>query len=264
MANEKRRISLQGFLVNILLKSLVKKTLFGKRYIPLSAFLLLLQIEYETGAILGRARRDKLDILKNMLSIQDINFDNVIKDMQKAGKIRLDKFKKEHGDEPKTFNDFIYWPFWEKATGLTLDDLFRPSGVETRERMRKRLSNIIQNKLGSKISFEQVQPELGGVLLEGLGFGITFPDLTVIMFKDIYVYKKNEEEMWNIAKAFEFFTPEDLSRKIGLPTLNGHPPTLEEKEKLTLGTVALYTSQYYPELLDPLNLRSHLSFIENI
>jgi len=263
MSKKKGRISLQGFLVNILLKSLVMKTLFGKRYIPSATFLLLLQFEYETGAVLGRARRDKLDILKIMLSIQGLNFDNVIKDMQEAGKIQLDKFIKEHGDEPKTFSDFIYWPSWERATGLTLDDLFKPLGIETLGRRRKRLSNIIQKKLGLKVPFEQAQPEIGGFLLGGLGFGSTFPDLTVKMFKNTYD-KKNEEELWSISKALGFSTPEDLSRRIGLSTPEGSPPTLREKEKLILGTVALYTSQYYPELLDPLDLRGHLSFIDNL
>jgi hypothetical protein len=264
MSKKKGCISLQGFLVNILLKSLVRKTLFGKRYIPVATYLLLLQIEYETGAILGLARRNKLDILKKMLSIQGLNFDNVIKDIHETEKTRLDKFKKEHIDDPKTFANFIYWPFWETATGLRLDDLYGPSDIEPRERKRKRLSKIIQNKLGVKIPFEEAQPRIGGFLLGGLGFGSTFPELTTKMLKNMYVYKKNNEELWNISRALGFSTPEDIYRKIGLPAPVGRPPTLKEKENMVLGTVAFYTSQYYPELLDPLDLRGHLSLIENL
>lgn len=263
MEKEKECISLQGFIVWILLKSLVRKTLIGKRYIHLATYLLLLQIEYEAGAILGRARRDKLDILKKMLSISGLNFANVIKDSQEAGKKRFEEFKKDYMDEPETFSDFIYWPLWERATRLTLSDLFRPSNIKARERVRKRLSKIIQKKLGGKVPLEEAQPKLGGFLLEGLGFGSTFPELTEKMFKNIYD-KKNEEELWSISKALGFSTPEDLSRRIGLSTPEGYPPTLREKEKLILGTVALYASQYYPELLDPLDLRGPLSFIENL
>jgi len=261
MAKKKECISLQGFLVWILLKSLVRKTLIGKRYIHLATSLLLLQVEYETGAVLGRARRDKLDILKKMLSIPGLNFANVIKDSQEAGKKRLDEFKKEHMDEPETFGDFIYWPLWKKATGLTLDDLFRPSDIETRERMRKRLSKIIQNKLGVKVPLEEAQPLISGFLLEGLGFGSTFPELMEKMFKN--VYEKDDEELWRISRALGFSTPEDISRRVGLPTPGGRPPTLKEQEELVLGTVADYVSQYYPELLDSLDLSYYLHLIEN-
>ena len=264
MTKEKECISLPGFLVWILLKSLVRKTFIGQRYIPFATCLLLFQVEYETGAVLGRARRGKLDILKKMLSGPGLNLANVIKDVQEAEKKRLDDFKKEHGDEPKTFGDFIYWPLWERATGLTLDGLFKPSGIENHEIIRKRLSKIIQKKLGVKIPLDEAQPKISTILLEGLGFGSTFPELTEKMFKNVYAYKKNDEELWGISRALGFSTPEDLSRRVGLSTPEGYPPTLREKEKLILGTVALYTSQYYPELLDPLDLRGHLSFIENL
>ncbi|MBU4227135.1 hypothetical protein KJ987_02680 [bacterium] len=263
MSKEKVYINLQGFLANVIVESLTRNTLFEKHYVSLAKCISLLQLGYETGAVLGYARGNKLDILNKMLSMQDMIFDNIIKDMQKSEKKRLDDFKKEHGGKPDTFADFIYWPLWERATGLTLDDLFKPLGWETLGRTRKRLSNIIQKKLGSKVPFEQAQPEIGGFLLGGLGFGSTFPDLTVKMFKNIY-NKKNEGELWSISKTLGLSTPEDLSRRIGLSTPEGYPPTLREKEKLILGTVALYTSQYYPELLDPLDLRGHLSFIENL
>jgi len=263
MTKEKECISLQGFLVWILLKSLVRKTLIGKRYIPLATCLLLFQVEYETGAVLGRAMRDKLDILKKMLSIPGLNLVNVIKDVQEAEKKRLDDFKKEHGDEPKTFGDFIYWPLWERATGLTLDGLFKPSDIENHEIIRKRLSKIIQKKLGVKVSLDEAQPRISDFLLEGLGFGSTFPELTENMCKNVYAYKKNDEELWRISRALGFSTPEDLLRRVGLPTTVGQPPTLKEQEELVLGRVAVYASQHYPELLDSLDLSYYLHLIEN-
>lgn len=256
MPYKEEQISLQGFLAWIPLKYMVRKTLIGKRYIHLATCLLSFQVEYETGAVLGRAILDKLDILKKMLSIPGLNMANVIKDAQEAAKKRLDEFKKEHGDEPETFSDFIYWPLWEKATGLTLGDLFRPCDIETRERTRKRLSRIIQKKLGGKVPLEEAQPTISGFLLEGLGFGSTFPELTEKMCKN--VYEKTDEELQRISRALGFSTPEDLSRRVGLPTPEDRAPTLKEREEGLLQMVAAYASEYYPELLDALDLRGYI------
>ncbi|GAI97005.1 unnamed protein product, partial [marine sediment metagenome] len=38
---------------------------------------------------------------------------------------------------------------------------------------------------------------------------------------------------------------------------------LKENDRIVLGTVAYYTSQYYPELLDSLDLSYYLYLIEN-
>lgn len=242
MPYKEERISLQGFIVWIPLKSMVRKTLIGKRYIHLATSLLSFHVEYETGAVLGRAMLDKLDILKKMLSIPGLNMANVIKDAQEAGKKRLDEFKKEHGDEPETFSDFIYWPLWEKATGLSLGKLFKPSHIENRERERKRLSRTIQRKLGEKVPLEEAQPAISNFLLEGIGFGSAFPALTEKMYKN--AYETIDVEWQSIWRALGRPCP-DLETTI----------PLKEREEQLLQAVAAYTSEYYPELLDPLDLR---------
>lgn len=257
MPYEEERISLQGFLVWIPLKSMVRKTLIGKRYIHLATCLLSFQIECETGAVLGRAMLNKLDILKKMVSIPGLNMTNVIKDAQEAAEKRLDEFKKEHGDEPVTFSDFIYWPLWETTTGLSFGELFKPEHVENRERTRKRLSRTIQKKLREKVPLEEAQPAISSFLLEGIGFGSIFPKLTEKMYKN--AYEKTDEEFQRISRALGFSTPEDLSRRVGLPNPKDRAPTLKEREDGVLQMVAAYTSEYYPELLDPLDLRGHLA-----
>lgn len=263
MSKKKAYVNLQGFLANVIVESLTRNTLFEKHYMALAKCISLLQIAYETGAVLGHARGNKLDILNKMLSMQDMIFDNIIKDMQKSEKKRLDDFKKEHGGKPDTFADFIYWPLWESTTGLTLNDLFAPSGAETREKKQKRISDIIQNKLGAKILLEEAQSKISKFLIKGLGFGSAFPELTAKMFNNVYVCKKNDEELWNITKTLGFATPIDLSKRISLPTTKWRPPTLKQNERIVLGTVAFYTSQYYPELLDSLDLSYYLHLIEN-
>jgi hypothetical protein len=245
MPYKEEPISLQGFLVWIPLKFMVRKTLIGKRYIHLATYLFLLQVEYENGAVLGRAMLNKLDILKKMLLIPGLNFTNVIKDAQEAAEKHLDEFKKEHGDEPETFNDFIYWPSWETATGLSYGELFKPEHIKNRERTRKRLSRIFQKKLGKKVPLEEAQPLISTLVLEGIGFGSTFPKLTEKMHKN--AYEKTDDDFQRISRALGFSTPEDQAL------------TLKEREDGVLQKVAAYTSEYYPELLDPLDLRGHLA-----
>ena len=263
MPYKEERISLQGFLVWIPLKSMLRKTLIGKRYIHLATCLLSFQVEYETGAVLGRAMLNKLDILKKMLSIPGLNMTNVIRDAQQAAKKHLDEFKKEHGDEPETSSDFIYWPLWEKATGLTFDEVFKPEpcDIETHERTRKRLSRAIQKKLGEKVPLEKAQPAISSFLLEGIGFGSTFPKLTEKMHKN--VYEKTDEEFQRISRLLGLSTPEDLLRRVGLPTPEERGPTLREREDIILQAVATYAAQYYPELLDPLDLRGYIDTEES-
>ena len=83
------------------------------------------------------------------------------------------------------------------------------------------------------------------------------------MFKNVYVCKKNDEELWNITRTLGFATPIDLSKRISLPATKWRPLTLNENDRVVLGTVAYYTSQYYPELLDSLDLNYYLYLIEN-
>jgi len=263
MSKKEVYINLQDFLAKVIVESLTRNKLFEKHYMSSATCITLVQLGYETGAVLGHARGNKVDILNKMLSMQDMIFDNTIKDMQKSEKKRLDDFEKEHGGKPDTFADFTYWPLWESTTGLTLNDLFKPFGTETRERKRKRISDIIQKKLGAKVLPEEAQSRISRFLIKGLGFGSAFPELTAKMFKNVYVCKKNDEELWNITKTLGFATPIDLSKRISLPTTKWHPPTLKENDRIVLGTVAFYTSQYYPELLDSLDLSYYLHLIEN-
>lgn len=246
--------SLQDFLAKVIVEAFIGNKLFEKYYTPLAKCISLLQFGYETGAVLGHARGNKLDILNKMLSVQD---------MQKSEKKRLDDFIKEHEVKPDTFSDFIYWPLWESTTGLTINDLFKPSDTETRERKQKRMSDIIQKKLWAKIPLEEAQSRISLFIIKGLGFGSAFPELTAEMFNNVYARKKNDEELWNINRSLGFATPIDLLKRIDLPATELRPPTLGENNRKVLGTVAYYVSQYYPELLDPLDLSYYLYLIEN-
>lgn len=108
MSKKEVYINLQGFLAKVIVESLTRNKLFEKHSMSLATCISLLQLGYETGAVLGHAKSNKVGILNKMLSMQDMIFDNIIKDMQKSEKKRLDDFKKEDGWKPNTFADFIY------------------------------------------------------------------------------------------------------------------------------------------------------------
>ena len=124
-------------------------------------------------------------------------------------------------------------------------------------------SFITHAKSSKIVLLGEAQSKISRFLIKGLGFGSASPELTAKMFKNVYVCKKSDEELWNITKTLGFSTPIDLSKRISLPITKWRPPTLKQNERIVLGTVAFYTSQYYPELLDSLDLSYYLHLIEN-
>ena len=59
--------------------------------------------------------------------------------------------------------------------------------------------------------------------------------------------RKVDDDFWARTWAHGLDIPETLK-----------PWSLEETQRAVLKMVAAYTSEYYPELLDPLDLRGHL------
>ena len=88
------------FLSSVPVRREVKKPLFGGHYLRFDAFCHILCFVYEEGALLGRARRDKLSILEKMLIIPGIEF-KPIENAQEMAKERLAQYLKEAGHEPK-------------------------------------------------------------------------------------------------------------------------------------------------------------------
>ncbi|MBU4350358.1 hypothetical protein KJ599_08560, partial [bacterium] len=55
MSKKKVYVNLQGFLANVIVESLTRNKLFEKHYVSLATCISLLQLGYETGAVLGYA-----------------------------------------------------------------------------------------------------------------------------------------------------------------------------------------------------------------
>jgi len=245
---------LMGFLAGIPLGQVVRKKLFGKRYITMFHYAATLAFQYETGALLGRAMRDKLDIFHKILVKPGTDINRSIAFIQSEAKNLIKNFIEEEGKEPDTFYDFIALKELEnasKVTGLSMVS-----------------SKDFRKLYGHEFVLDDVYRNILSCGLHGLGFGSSFPELTVRMYKNSHEINMREK----ITREPYFQIYEEIRLKTGADPLRisewaearsrGEEPDiipLEEREKEILAMVADYTGEYYPELLDPLDLRGYLT-----
>ncbi len=215
--------SLMSFLGMTAVTEVTETRLFGGCYIRLLNFLGLLSHLYESGAILGHARRNKLRILVKMLVLPGGEINKFIKIYRDAAKERLDTFRNEVGNEPDTFNEFTVLRALDCLTGPSPD--------------LKTLKKVFSRK----VQLEKAWLDIQTFGVEGIAFGNSFPELTERMYRNSY--ENYDMDKWSFARAQGLDIPEK-------PDII----SLEEREGSLLQTVAAYTSQYYPELLDPLDL----------
>lgn len=228
------------------LKQVVRKKLFRKRYITMFYYSRTLAFQYETGALLGRAMRHKLDVLHKMLVKPGTDINRNIAFIQSEAKARLKKFTEEKGKEPDTFNDFIALKELEEAAkvmGLSIDE---DAYYQDPKSHLKNLGKLY----GRELALDDVYKNILNCSLYGIGFGSSFSELTVRMYKNSYENINMNE--WAEAWSYGLNIPEKPDI---IP--------IEEREKEILAIVAGYTGEFYPELLDPLGLRVHLNVDEN-
>lgn len=230
MPYEKGQPTLISYIAGIVLaRGVAKKQRFGGDYIRLQDFIELLCFLYSSGAIIGRARRDKLTTLEKMLVLPVLGPCSV-KSLQDQAEKRLEVFKIETGEEPDSFIKFIQIPEAEKAMGLAAFSEFAIRGTT--------------KALDKKIPLEEAALPTESFGLEGIGFGSRFPTLTEIMYRTDY---ENIVADWRESKAQGLAVPEKPIEE-----------NFEKREENILKVLGLYASKYYPELLDALELRGHL------
>ena len=99
-----------------------------------------------------------------------------------------------------------------------------------------------------KVPLEKAEPSIKAFELEGIGFGSSFPELTEKMYRN--TLENIDRDVWAEMRAH------------GAPiTEKPRIVSLEELEEATLQMVVAYASEYYPELIDPLDLRGHLNVV---
>lgn len=232
--------TLMGFLGIPIVTKASKTRLFGGPYIRFYDLCAVLSYLYTTGAILGRARRNKLSILAKLFSIPGTEKEN-IDGLQEEATKRFVKFKNEVGNEPDTFNKFILFRELESAIGLGMEDWFKAyTEGDTK----------IMKVADEKVPLEKAEPVIKKFQLEGIGFGSSFPELTEKMYRN--AFENIDMDAWADARAHGLA----ISEK---PTII----SLKEQEEIVLQMVAAYTAEYYPELLDPLDLRDYINIEGN-
>lgn len=221
--------------------AMAKKRLFGGPYLTFNAFCAVLASVYESSAVLGRARSNKLNVIEKIIGAQyPMHGPEPIKDLHKDVKERLEEFKKERGREPHSFLEFIQVKQLENAlqhegiAGLpdaVHDKLHidKASGLQAIDAQAmgwgdKKITKILMRKISLRDT--EIGLRISGN--EGIAFGISFPELTENMYRNLH------------------------ERSKGAPVI-----TLEQREKDILGIVADYTQQFWPELLDALDLRDY-------
>jgi hypothetical protein len=220
--------TLMVFLGIIPVAKVHKKRPFGKPYIRFYDFLYVLSFMYECGAILGRARRDRLSILVKML-VSPGRESEMMEFLRDEPQKRLDAFRDETGKEPDTFFHFILFKELNQSLGLRPNDSFAT--------FKNELVKACDEKVPAGI---ELDVDVWGS--QGIGFGSSFPELTERMYRN--GHERIGMDVWSKARAHGLAIPEK-------PTVL----SLEEQEQTVLQMVAVYASIYYPELLAPLDLQ---------
>ncbi len=247
MIHKGEQPTLLGFICSPFVTKITRKALFGR---PYARGVDLRGVEaqlYSIGAALGHALQNKLDILAKLLFVpgtEDRKVNEVMRLCKKDAGKNLEEFRNEFGQEPNTFDDFAFYRGLGhalKTEGIRLSPREAFEAYLSGDRKVKRLFD-------TKVDIEGIGQSIMILLLQGIHFGSSFPELTEKMYENAY---KDDKHFWAGTWAHGLATPEELRVQ-----------SLEEGEEAVLQVVAAYTSIYYPELVDPLDLRGFLPLQE--
>lgn len=243
MPYQSERPTLLGFVCSPFITSITKKPFFGGPYV-LGVDLLKLEAHiYQVGAVLGRALQHRLDILVKLLFVpgtEEHNVNRVVALCKKDVKKNLEEFQSQFGREPVTFDDFIFY--------RGIESLLRTGGIALSPRDAyeaylhgdKKTKKLFDQKVDSKGVGQRIMT----VLLQGIFFGSSFPELTKTMYQEAW---QDDRDFWSDTWAHGLVIAEEL-----------RAASLEEAEQAVLQIAAVYASEYYPEFIDALGLRAFL------
>ena len=163
---------------------------------------------------------------------------------KKDARKNLEEFRNKYGRDPDSFGDFISY---RSVENLLKDEGIRLSAkgaIEAYIHGDRKIKKIFD----AKVDLEGIERILFPALLQGIHFGSSFPEVTERMYRKAH---EDDEDFW--ARKWHGITiPEELEAW-----------SFEETQKAVLRMVAAYTSEYYPELLDPLDLRGYIDTKSN-
>jgi len=239
--------SLAVVLCQPFLNKISRKALLGK---PYARAIDLVDVEerlYSIGAALGHALRNKLDILVKLLfapGAKECEADRIMSLCKKDARKNLEEFRNEYGRDPYTFGDLTSYRSVENRLRNEGIRLSAEDAIESYIHGDRKIKKIFD----AKVDLEGIERILFPALLQGIHFGSSFPELTERMYRKAH---EDDEDFW--ARKWHGITiPEELEAW-----------SFEETQKAVLQMVAAYTSEYYPELLDPLDLRGYIDTKSN-
>jgi len=174
------QITLGQYMSEETLGPLVKKKLFGGYEVPFGPCIFYVSTWlFQKGAILGRARFDRLNVLVKLFTAPG-NEDDFCITLRETAKKRLADFAKEPDSFPS---------FWLETGFSTLD-----------------LTDM--NLLKTRIRLGQIFSYLDFWLSSGIGFGATYPDLVEKMWKKTFNTPIDQHE-WARAREYGLDIPEE-------------------------------------------------------
>ena len=213
------QFTLGQFMSQEALGPLVRKKLLGGYEVPLGPCISNVSTWlFQKGAILGRARSDRFNILVKLFAVTGKE-DDLCDKLRELAKKRLEDFNKEFYSFP------FFWLETEFKT-FNFSDL-----------------NELKTLSMKKIRLGEILPELDSWLIDGIGFGATYPDLVKEMWEKTYETLQDQEE-WAKAREYGLDIPEEQTL---LP--------LDDMEQHVLLEVGRYVYEYCPQLMEPLGLK---------
>jgi len=182
------------------------------------------------GAALGHARHDRFKILLNLLygrPPRKAELNSLANDLFNLAQNRLDAYRSAYRKEPDSFFDLFIRTELSRA-GLSFE--MPPESFQKAAKMKLPL----KAEPGPTLLAEDF-------IMEGIAFGASFHESTERMWKRSTEIDLDEWHKWRERRL-------DIAEQ---PT----PMTLEDTEQEVLHVVAVYVSEYYPELLKPLGLQ---------
>lgn len=216
--------NLQGFIAHKILLNIEKKGFFSGRYVVLSDFISHSTYAYEESSLIGYTYRNNLSSFIK-LSSQEGRSEDLLKAIGTFPDERLSK----HKEQPKNFNEL----FFNSELIRLLKIIKRPDLIKQCEEGNYR------NSFKLKIPYDVAYNHLQFVIIEGIGFGSHYTELT-----EKFINFEYDEKEWSFFHKAGLDIGEKPLEKIKLP----------ERQKEFKEYIEYFVKKYRPELLNELQL----------
>ena len=238
------QMTLALFLVREIVPNAIKKGLFGGPHIPFADLINICGYLFQSGAIIGRARRSQSESLATMFSEPGRESD-AIDGIKLISTRHLDEYRRVFGEEPTAFPTYVTGLEYQRA-GITM-----PFGKAQLTGSIQQHIKRVEKQSKDKVPLGFADDKLQMTAVEGIGFGIEFPELTEHMYRE--ANENIDKKDWDNARQAGLDIPWCFPSQ-----QNPDVITLEEQEDITLSEVAAYASQHYPRLVALLGLNKYL------